>query len=188
MSYNSLDEIKGKKNEENTAECHKRLYEITDQLRSGVNHFKNSSAGNYANRAGKAIASKAKFVASSLSEAVKEPAEKHGIQTKRSFWREHPGYALLGVAGAVGEVLTGYSIASFFSDPWTQSFFPNKLPPGSNIVPSCIPHEQHNPPQIIDGRGWDIKDYLEAFVVPAIFAAMIIDGGVKYYKWRKFED
>lgn len=182
------NDYSGKMVQYNTRERHESLG-LTHLIRSCVEYVKNSKVARTAERIGRSMENRVKFVYSSFVEAAKETAKGYGIPTKRSYWKDHPGTAALTLVLSAAGIAVGTSDLYVLTDPGSSSRILNgKVPEDVRFFP---PHRHNDSP--INGtdniqlfnRFLDLRDYL-TLAAPLILVSIAVAINVyRFRKWKK---
>ena len=162
-------------------EENKSTNQYENSLKDGFSYVKNG-IGNCA----KKIAGEVKFMSSSLLEAAKESVEKHGIPTKRSYWKEHPiDAALSAISFTVGGA-TAACDAYVLSDPLNRAYLRDgTLPKDVTLIPPHLHQHKSDGLEVVMPRNLDFRDYFSIALPVALFALPPIIEGVRYHRWKK---
>ena len=160
------------------------------QFRRAADYVQDSKFGMAAEKVGRSVANEVKFMSSSLLEAARESAEKHGIPTKRSYWKEHPWDAVFTTVMGGLTIYTGYQFGAALSDPdvcYDLGF--GQVPKGTTIFPIFNNPQNYysNDPRLIPtepvlGNLSVVSGLALPFAIPI---ATLVGEYVRYNGWKK---
>jgi hypothetical protein len=141
-----------------------------------------------AKRAGRSILEDAKFVSSSILDAIRKSLESQGIPTKRSYWKERVLDAVFVTAMAFLTIYACYNVLLTSFDPsfWDYVRY-GYVPKGATIVPYSNPqhYDYSDEPYLVIPEPmsvWDWAGLFSPIIVP------LLAFGIEYIRYRRWKE